>query len=162
MAAAPQPHDGEGVSPARNVLGARLAPCCCDVGGSGIGTGFFRDGFCSTGLQDEGRHTACVQVTDDFLAFSKSVGNDLSTPMPAYAFPGLKGGDTWCLCAARWAQALAAGKAPKLFLLRTHEKTLQYATLQELRKHALDGEEVDSLMLLLTEQREALEKSLGL
>ena len=82
-----------------NVLGTELTCCCSNVGGSGIGTGFYRNGFCSTGEMDLGRHTVCVRVTSDFLAFSKSVGNDLSTPMSQYNFPGLKDGDVWCLCA---------------------------------------------------------------
>lgn len=84
-----------------NVLGSKLTPCCANVGGTGIGTGFYRNGYCSTGEQDLGRHTICVQVTDKFLEFSKSVGNDLSTPMPEYMFPGLKEGDIWvCLFSA--------------------------------------------------------------
>jgi len=107
-----------------NVLGTDLKPCCKDVRGSGVGTGWYRDGYCATGEQDLGRHTVCVQVTDDFLEFSASVGNDLSTEMPQFMFPGLKGGDIWCLCAQRWVQAYQAGKAPKLFLQATHEKTL--------------------------------------
>lgn len=157
----PQPYDGEGVAPARNVLGGTLHACCTNVGGTGIGTGFFRDGFCSTGFEDEGRHTVCTRVTADFLAFSQAAGNDLSTPMPQYAFPGLKPGDTWCLCAARWAQALAAGKAPEVFLLRTHEKTLQYAALAELRRFAIDADEADADLAELTRMREALERNLA-
>ena len=88
-----------------NVLGTSLVPCCENVRDTGVGTGFYRDGFCSTGQDDLGRHTVCVQVTDEFLTFSASVGNDLSTPAPQYLFPGLREGDIWCLCAERWAQA---------------------------------------------------------
>jgi len=143
-----------------NVLGTTLKSCCADVGGSGIGTGFYRNGFCSTGEQDLGRHTVCVQVTDDFLEFSKEVGNDLSTPMPQYMFPGLKEGDIWCLCAQRWAQAFQAGKAPKLFLQATHEKTLDYAPFEVLREFALDKEEADQRLDDLNEQRERLKKLL--
>ena len=109
-----QPAEGEGIVPARNVLGATLACCCSDVRGSGIGTGFYRDGHCSTGPQDTGSHTVCCEVTESFLRYSKSVGNDLSTPVPQYAFPGLREGDRWCLCASRWAQALKAGVAPRV------------------------------------------------
>jgi uncharacterized protein (DUF2237 family) len=83
-----------------------------------------------------------VVVTADFLTFSKSVGNDLSTPMPMYRFPGLKAGDQWCLCAERWKDAMYAGKAPAVVLAATHEATLQYVTLEELEQYAVDGEEV--------------------
>jgi len=84
----------------KNVLGTELQCCCTDPM-----TGFYRDGFCNTGMGDHGAHTVCAIMTDDFLAFSKSAGNDLSTPMPQYQFPGLKAGDQWCLCASRWQQA---------------------------------------------------------
>ncbi|CAB9512152.1 Uncharacterized protein conserved in bacteria (DUF2237) [Seminavis robusta] len=143
-----------------NVLGTPLKPCCTDVGGSGIGTGFYRNGYCSTGEQDLGRHTVCVQVTDDFLQFSQAVGNDLSTPVPQYMFPGLKEGDIWCLCAQRWAQAYQNGKAPKLFLQATHEKTLDFASFEVLREFALDKEEADQRLDDLNEQRERLKKLL--
>ena len=139
-----------------NVLGTPLRPCCTDVGGTGIGTGFYRNGFCSTGEQDLGRHTVCCQVTDEFLEFSKSVGNDLSTPAPQYYFPGLKGGDIWCLCAQRWAQAYNAGMAPKIFLQATHEKTLDYAPFEILREFALDQEEADKIVKDLNDQRDRL------
>ena len=105
-----------------NVLGTELSCCCSNVGGSGIGTGYYRNGYCATGEQDVGRHTVCVRVTDDFLSYSRSVGNDLSTPMPQYSFPGLNDGDIWCLCAQRWAQAYNAGHAPKLFLQATTKR----------------------------------------
>lgn len=139
-----------------NVLGTELSCCCSDVGGSGIGTGFYRNGFCSTGEMDLGRHTACVQVTDDFLEFSKSVGNDLSTPMPQYHFPGLKEGDIWCLCAQRWAQAYNAGKAPRLFLQATHEKTLDYIPLEVLKVFAIDVDESNVVSNELNAQRTQL------
>lgn len=143
-----------------NVLGTSLTPCCENVRNTSIGTGFYRNGFCSTGEQDLGRHTVCVQVTDEFLEFSKSVGNDLSTPAPQYMFPGLKRGDIWCLCAQRWAQAYDAGKAPKLFLQATHEKTLDYVPFDVLREYALDKEEADNALDNLNEQRERLNKLL--
>lgn len=143
-----------------NVIGTELQCCCSDVGGSGIGTGFYRNGMCSTGDQDLGRHTVCVKVTDEFLAFSRRVGNDLSTPMPEYMFPGLKGGDIWCLCAQRWAQAYNEGKAPKLFLQATHEKTLEYVPLEILRTYALDGDESKLVMDELNVQRDKLDELL--
>jgi len=145
---------------ATNVLGTALQPCCNDVGGSGIGTGFYRNGYCATGSEDMGRHTVCVQVTDEFLAFSKAVGNDLSTPMPQYLFPGLKENDIWCLCAERWVQAYEYGAAPKLMLQSTHEKTLTYTTFEILRAHALDGDEADKSLSDLNEQRDQLNKLL--
>ena len=141
-----------------NVFGSQMQPCCTNVGGTGIGTGFYRNGYCCTGEQDMGRHTVCVQVTDEFLQFSKEVGNDLSTPMPMYMFPGLKEGDIWCLCAQRWVQALEAGKAPKLYLKATHEKTLLYAPFDVLREYAIDGEDVDKDIQELNDQREKLKK----
>jgi uncharacterized protein (DUF2237 family) len=119
--------------PARNVLGGNLMTCSTNPM-----TGFFRDGCCNTGPTDVGSHTVCVVATDEFLAYSKSAGNDLSTPMPDYGFPGLKAGDRWCLCAPRWQQALAAGSAPKVVLAATHEGALEYATLTDLKKYAVD------------------------
>lgn len=148
-----------GVS-ATNVLGTQLCPCCSDVRGTGIGTGFYRNGYCATGQQDLGRHTVCVQVTDDFLAFSSAVGNDLSTPVPQYMFPGLKEGDIWCLCAQRWVQAYEAGKAPKLYLKATHEKTLSYVPFEVLRLYAIDQGESDKALNDLNEQRDRLKKLL--
>jgi uncharacterized protein (DUF2237 family) len=141
-----------------NVLGTSLVPCCTNVRETGIGTGFYRNGYCSTGEQDLGRHTVCIEATDEFLEFSKSVGNDLSTPVPQYMFPGLKEGDIWCLCAQRWAQAFNVGKAPKLFLQATHEKTLDYIPFEILRVHALDREEADKALDVLNEQRSRLDK----
>jgi len=147
-------------STASNVLGTPLQCCCADVGGSGVGTGFYRNGFCSTGEQDRGRHTVCAKVTDEFLEFSKSVGNDLSTPAPMYSFPGLKEGDIWCLCAQRWVQAYHAGKAPKIYLQATHEKTLDYVTYDILREYALDADDADKRLKDLNEQRSKLNKLL--
>ena len=104
---------------ARNVLGGELAPCSMDPL-----TGFYRNGCCETGPHDLGLHTVCAVMTDDFLAFSKARGNDLSTPRPDLAFPGLKAGDRWCLCAGRWTEALEAGMAPQVVLEATHEDML--------------------------------------
>lgn len=116
-----------------NVLGQPLAPCSLDPL-----TGFYRDGCCNTDYEDTGIHTVCVRVTARFLAFSRRVGNDLSTPMPEYGFPGLKPGDQWCLCAGRWKEALDAGVAPPVVLAATHEETLAIVALEDLRRHALD------------------------
>jgi uncharacterized protein (DUF2237 family) len=143
-----------------NVLGTALQSCCKNVRGSGVGTGFYRNGYCCTGEQDLGRHTVCCQVTVEFLEFSKSVGNDLSTPAPQYLFPGLKEGDIWCLCAQRWAQAYNAGKAPKIFLQATHERTLDYAPFETLREFAIDREEADKRLDKLNQEREKLNKLL--
>jgi uncharacterized protein len=117
----------------RNVLGGELAHC-----GSDPVTGFFRDGCCNTAPQDVGSHTVCAVMTAEFLAFSKSRGNDLSTPMPAYEFPGLKPGDRWCLCAPRWQEAFLAGHAPKVVLAATQEGALEHAALADLKKFAID------------------------
>lgn len=115
----------------RNVLGGTLATCSNDPL-----TGFFRDGCCRTGEDDLGSHTVCARVTAEFLAFSRSRGNDLSTPVPQYGFPGLKPGDSWCLCAARWQEALLAGCAPDVVLEATHERALEVCSLEDLRAHA--------------------------
>ncbi len=125
--------EGSGRSPSRNVLGEPLAPCS-----ERPMTGFFRDGCCNTGPQDLGSHTVCVVTTADFLAFSKSRGNDLSTPVPALGFAGLEPGDRWCLCAPRWQEALEAGKAPRIVLRATHEGALEYCTLEDLKRYAID------------------------
>ena len=148
-------------SNAVNVLGTPLQCCCSDVGGSGIGTGFYRNGFCSTGEQDLGRHTVCCKVTDEFLEFSKAVGNDLSTPMREYMFPGLDDGDVWCLCAQRWAQAYNAGMAPKIFLQATHEKTLDYAPIEILKEFAIDKEESEKILKDLNDKRAMLDSLLS-
>jgi hypothetical protein len=116
---------------ASNVLGTPLEVCSR----SPI-TGFFRDGCCNTGAGDFGAHLVCAVMTDDFLAFSKTQGNDLSTPMPNYDFPGLVAGDRWCLCASRWKEALDAGKAPKVVLAATHASALEYASLDELKQYS--------------------------
>lgn len=117
----------------KNVLGGELKDCSLDPM-----TGFFRDGCCRTNEQDVGRHVVCVEMTDDFLEFSKTKGNDLSTPIPEYEFPGLKAGDRWCLCALRWQEALDAGKAPHLYLQSTHESALEVLSLEDLKKYAID------------------------
>lgn len=118
---------------ARNVLGERLQSCS-----EAPVTGFFRDGCCNTGPEDIGVHTVCALMTAEFLEFSRSRGNDLSTPMPEMGFPGLKPGDRWCLCAARWKEALEAGKAPRVVLTATHEATLEIVALADLKKYAID------------------------
>ena len=119
---------------AKNVLGSELKPC-----GNEPMTGFFRDGCCNTSGDDHGVHTVCAEVTDEFLHFSKEAGNDLSTPRPEFAFPGLRPGDRWCLCAARWAEAAEAGKAPRVVLEATHERTLELVPLAELQRFAIPG-----------------------
>lgn len=119
--------------PQRNVFGEPLAPCS-----ETPLTGFFRDGCCNTGPQDVGSHTVCAVMTDEFLAYSKAAGNDLSTPVPEYGFPGLKAGDRWCLCAPRWRQAFDAGKAPRVVLAATHEGALEFASLQDFKRFAID------------------------
>ena len=124
----------EGPQPARNVLGGALLPCSVAPL-----TGFFRDGCCNTGPHDHGLHVVCAQVTAEFLAFSRARGNDLSTPRPDYGFAGLKPGDRWCLCAARWEEARRAGFAPPVLLEATHIAALQVVELAHLKAHALDG-----------------------
>jgi len=116
-----------------NVLGEPLQPCSDNPL-----TGFFRTGSCITGPDDVGRHIICCEMTAEFLAFSKSRGNDLSTPRPEMAFPGLKPGDRWCLVAPRWVEALQAGMAPRVALLFTHEGALRYTDLKTLKAYALD------------------------
>ena len=115
----------------RNVFGEPLEICCLKPM-----TGYFRDGSCRTDNEDLGTHTVCAVMTEDFLRFSSQMGNDLSTPIPYYKFPGLKEGDKWCLCVNRWIEAEKAGKAPKLILEATHEKTLEYTKLDLLVKYA--------------------------
>ena len=102
-------------------------------------TGFFRDGCCNTDENDFGSHTVCAVLTDEFLSFSRSRGNDLSTPRPEFDFPGLRAGDRWCLCAARWREAYEAGQAPKVILVSTHEAALRYASIEAFQKHAWLG-----------------------
>ena len=120
----------------KNVFGEPLEICCTRPM-----TGYFRDGLCRSISQDTGTHTVCAIMTDEFLIFSASKGNNLITPMPYYQFPGLKAGDKWCLCVTRWLQAERSGKAPKLILEATHEKTLDYAPLTLLNKHAFRVED---------------------
>ena len=117
----------------RNVLGGLLGSCS-----EAPITGFFRDGCCNTSDEDLGSHTICVVLTADFLAFSKGRGNDLSMPRPEFGFPGLKPGDRWCLCAARWREALQAGKAPRVVLNATNEAALLIVSLDDLKRHAID------------------------
>jgi uncharacterized protein len=120
------------IMPATNVLGRPLQTCSTDPM-----TGFYRDGCCNTGAGDSGIHVICARVTAEFLKFSKSRGNDLTTPMPQYLFPGLKPGDQWCLCAERWKEAYDAGVAPDVVLEATHISALEFATLEELQAHAV-------------------------
>ena len=122
-----------GRRPSRNVLGGTL-----DICSTRPMTGFFRNGCCDTGPEDIGSHTVCVVMTKEFLAFSKKSGNDLSTPMPAYGFAGLKPGDRWCLCAPRWQEALDADAAPRVVLRSTAEGALQHCALADLVRFAID------------------------
>ena len=161
LRASPQPFEGPKVEVSRNVLGGPLECCCSDVGGSGIGTGFYRDGFCSTGIDDMGRHTVCMEATDEFLKYSASVGNDLSTPMPQWSFPGVRPGDQWCLCAERWVQAWRAGKAPRIWLKATHEKTLQHVPLETLLEYGCDKDESMKDIERLNAMRKNLENSIA-
>jgi uncharacterized protein len=124
---------GSARRPSRNVLGGTLENCSLKPM-----TGFFRNGCCDTGAEDVGSHTVCVVMTAEFLAFSKSCGNDLSTPMPDYGFPGLVPGDRWCLCAPRWQEALEAASAPRVVLRATHEGALEYCDLADLKRYAID------------------------
>jgi uncharacterized protein (DUF2237 family) len=118
--------------PMKNVLGTTLCSCCFEPK-----TGFYRDGFCKTGEEDYSTHVVCAIMTEDFLEFTKSRGNDLSTPIPQWSFPGLKPGDKWCLCIMRWLQAEKEGKAPKVVLEATHEKALEYTSLELLKKNEI-------------------------
>jgi uncharacterized protein (DUF2237 family) len=117
---------------AKNVLGGELEPCSTDPL-----TGFHRDGCCNTGAEDTGVHTVCALMTAEFLEFSASRGNDLSTPQPAHGFAGLVPGDRWCLCAPRWQEAFEAGAAPAVVLEATHAATLEWCGLEDLRRHAV-------------------------
>ena len=116
-----------------NVLGEPLDTCSIKPT-----TGFYRDGCCNTGREDVGSHTVCAVMTATFLDFSKSRGNDLSTPIPDLGFPGLKPGDRWCLCAPRWQEAFEAGQAPRVVLRATHEGALAYCSLANLKRFAVD------------------------
>ncbi|MGI8642336.1 MAG: DUF2237 family protein [Pyrinomonadaceae bacterium] len=124
--------NGNGHKPKpKNVLGGELKCCCLTPL-----TGFYRDGFCKTGADDVGSHTVCILATDEFLEFSRSRGNDLSTPRPEFNFPGLQEGDKWCLVALRWQEALEAGFAPQVVLEATHQASLNYVSLEDLQKYA--------------------------
>lgn len=127
------PHDLQHM--ARNVLGGVLESCSNEPV-----TGFYRDGCCTTGAEDRGRHVVCAQVTAAFLRYSAAQGNDLITARPELAFPGLSDGDRWCLCVARWVEALGAGVAPPVVLEATHEKALDGVALETLQAYALDAE----------------------
>ena len=118
----------------KNVLGGELLPCSYDPL-----TGYYRDGCCNTDVSDQGSHVICVRVTAEFLDFSAARGNDLVTPQPRHRFAGLKQGDRWCLCALRWREALEAGLAPPVILESTHQKALEFVTLEQLQKHRLQG-----------------------
>ena len=116
-----------------NVYDEPLSVCCTSPM-----TGFFRTGCCETDNRDQGAHVICAQVTEDFLAFAKSSGNDLSTPRPEFGFAGLRPGDRWCVCAGWWRQALEAGVAPPIVLQATHKRALEYVSMVDLKKYALD------------------------
>ena len=122
-------------APSLNVFGEALQTCSTDPL-----TGFFRDGACETCAEDRGSHTVCCVMTAEFLAFSKYVGNDLSTPRPEYGFAGLKPGDGWCVCASRWMQAAEEGAAPTVNLAATHKRTLEIVPLEMLEAHAIGAE----------------------
>ena len=128
-----KPRDFPGRGSQLNVLGGPLLTCS-----DRPLTGFFRDGCCNTSDEDFGRHTVCVVLTAEFLAFSQARGNDLSTPRPEFGFPGLQPGQRWCLCAARWLEAHAAGKAPQVSLNATNQATLEIVPLDLLKQHAVD------------------------
>ena len=121
------------IDPSVNIFGDRLELC-----GNRPLTGFFRDGCCNTSPQDHGSHTVCVEVTEEFLSFSRARGNDLSTPLPQYGFPGLQPGDRWCLCASRWLAAHEHGVAPKVHLTRTHKRALEIIPMAVLQDYAAD------------------------
>ena len=135
MPTAHGPTTDETATEPQNVLGDALQPCSQDPV-----TGFYRSGACETGPQDLGAHVVCAQMTEDFLRFTKRQGNDLSSPRPQMEFPGLDPGDQWCLCAARWQEALEAGVAPPVVLEATHEQALEALELEDLRGHAVEAE----------------------
>lgn len=118
----------------KNVLGSPLRACCHNPQ-----TGYYRDGYCRASEEDMGRHIVCAEMTDDFLAFTKSQGNDLSTPNPDYNFPGLRAGDRWCLCARRWQEAWKHNRAPKVVLEACHESTLEIIPLSVLKQFAIQA-----------------------
>ncbi|MEM8764498.1 MAG: DUF2237 domain-containing protein [Bacteroidota bacterium] len=114
----------------KNVLGTELKACCFEPK-----TGYYRDGYCKTGAEDIGTHVVCAIMTDAFLRFTRSRGNDLITPLPYFQFPGLKAGDKWCLCVSRWKEAFVEGLAPPVILEGTHEKALDYVSFESLLEH---------------------------
>jgi uncharacterized protein (DUF2237 family) len=118
----------------KNILGLPIVPCSLKPR-----TGFFRTGCCETGPEDIGAHVVCAVMTEEFLAFSRERGNDLSTPRPDFGFPGLRPGDRWCLCASRWKEALDAGVAPPIVLASTHHTALEHVSREDLLAHAADG-----------------------
>ena len=122
----------------QNVLGESLEECCTEPL-----TGFYRDGCCRTGADDIGLHVVCAQMTAEFLEFSRRRGNDLITPRPEFLFPGLKPGDCWCLCAARWQEALEAGVAPPIKLAATHMSALEFISMADLERYAIDKDDLD-------------------
>ena len=123
---------------AKNVLGTDLEDCSCDPM-----TGFFRDGKCNTCGDDAGMHTVCAVMTEEFLEFSKSRGNDLSTPIPMYNFPGLQDGDRWCLCLPRWLEALESDMAPQIVLKATHMSAIEHISLDTMKAYAVDAHEMN-------------------
>lgn len=127
------------VQDAQNVLGGKLRTCSNDPT-----TGFYRNGCCETGPKDTGRHVVCAEMTEAFLQYTKAQGNDLSTPRPEWNFPGLEPGDRWCVCAARWQEALEASVAPPVVLAATHEQALQLLDLEDLKAHAVDASSAES------------------
>jgi len=127
---------------ASNVIGGSLKNCCSDPV-----TGFYRDGCCRTGPGDHGVHVVCAEMTEVFLEFSRDAGNDLSTPIPMYGFPGLKPGDRWCLCVMRWKEALDAGCAPPIVLEACHISALEFVDLDDLKKHAIQDDQPDEFDL---------------
>lgn len=116
----------------QNVVGTELQPCCTDPM-----TGFYRDGLCRSGADDVGMHVVCAEVTKEFLEYAQKQGNDLITPRPEHLFPGLTPGDCWCLCAARWQEALEAGVAPPVKLESTHISALEFVSMRDLQAHAV-------------------------
>ena len=116
-----------------NIFGDKIEACCHDPV-----TGYFRDGFCNTDEHDFGSHVVCAEITEEFLIFSKAMGNDLSTPRPEFNFPGLKEGDRWCLCALRWKEAYDAGVAPRVYLESCHLNALSYVTKEQLEEFAVN------------------------
>jgi uncharacterized protein (DUF2237 family) len=125
-------HMTESAKKSTNVLGGELESCC-----TAPLTGFYRDGLCRTGPKDVGSHVVCAEVTEEFLVFTRSRGNDLSTPRPEFDFPGLKAGDRWCLCALRWREALDAGVAPPVLLESCNSAALRFVAIEDLKRHAL-------------------------